>query len=182
VEGSVTSVNIRVLPAVLSLLVTLIVLFGGYFAYQWFQIEKPLKNAIDSTPHVTLEELRVDPDQIRIQLKADENFSFVEDYFPLRKRVHSLAAGRKVNIELKDRTDSVLEKAWNEMVFGVTEAVVQRDYTQIPETVETVAKNAKIRHEVAMDEQFVYVALHHQDHSLYRVLSLEPSKGVKANG
>jgi len=33
-------VNIRAMPAVLSLLVTLIVLFGGYFAHQWFNLEK----------------------------------------------------------------------------------------------------------------------------------------------
>ncbi len=172
-----TSVNIRAMPAVLSLLVTLIVLFGGYFAHQWFNVEKPLKNMIQSTPHVTLEELRVNSDRIEIRLNADENFSLASDYIPLREKLRSLAGGRQVNIELTDRADAVLEKAWNRMAFGVTEAVVQRRYTQIPETVERVAETAKIRHEVAMDEQFVYVALHHDDHSLYRVLPLEAGKG-----
>ena len=174
--------NIRATPAVLSLFVTLVVLFGGYFAYQWLKIEKPLENAIRSTPHVTLEELRVDPDRIEVRLTTDENFSLAADYIPLREKLNSLAGGRQVNIELKSRADSVLAKAWNQMAFGVTEAVVQRRYTQIPKTVETVAKTAKIRHEVAMDEQFVYVALHHRGYSLYRMLPLETEREVKALG
>lgn len=177
-----TSVNIRAMPAVLSLFVTLVVLFGGYIAYQWFNIEKPLENAIHSTPHVTLEELRVDPDRIELRLSADENFSLAADYMPLRERLNFLSGGRQVHIEFKDRANPVLSKAWNQMAFGVTEAVVQRRYTQIPKTVEAVAETAGIRHEVAMDEHFIYVALHHQGHSLYRVLPLETTGEVKADG
>ena len=172
-----TSVNIRAMPAVLSLLVTLIVLFGGYFAHQWFYVEKPLKSMIQSTPHVTLKHLRVKPDRIEIRLDADEKFSLAADFIPLREKLRSLAGEREVNIELADRTDAVLEKAWNQMAFGVTEAVVLRRFTQIPETIEREAKTAKVRHEVAMDEQFVYVVLRHNGHSLYRVLPLETDKG-----
>jgi hypothetical protein len=178
----VTSVNIRVLPAVLSLLVTLIVLFGGYFAYQWFAIEKPVKRAIHATPHVTLKELRVDPDRIEIRLSADEKFSLAADYLPLRKKLDSLAAGREVSIQFADRTDPVLEEAWNRMAFGITEAVVQRQYTRIPKTVEAAAKNADLRHEVAMDEQFIYVALYRGDHSLYRLIPVKGEGEVKASG
>src|SRR5690606_39821811 len=59
----------------------------GYFAYQWFAIEKPVKRAIHATPHVTLKELRVDPDRIEIRLSADEKFSLAADYLPLRKKL-----------------------------------------------------------------------------------------------
>jgi hypothetical protein len=165
------------MPAVWSLLVTLIVLFGGYFAHQWFNVEKPMEKAIQSTPHVTLEELRINPGRIEIRLSTDENFSLAADYIPLQEKLRSLSGGRPLNIELVDRADAVLEKTWSRMAFGVTEAVFQRRYTQIPETVEKEAEAAKVRHEVAMDDRFIYVALYHEDHSLYRVLPLETGRG-----
>jgi hypothetical protein len=179
----VASVKIRAMPAVLSLFVTLFVLFGGYFAYQWWMIEKPLVTVIRATPHVTLDELRVEPDQITIRLNADEDFSLTADYIPLRDRLAPFAGGRTVSIELADRPDAVLEAAWNRMVFGVAEAMVHRRYTQIPETVEAASRKEKIRHEVAMDDRFVYVALYHRDHSLYRILPLSHPVGeVKNHG
>ena len=85
--------NIRAMPAVLSLLVTLIVLFGGYFAHQWFNLEKPMEKAIQSTPHVTLEALRIKPDEIEIRLRTDENFSLAADYIPLQEKLRSLSGG-----------------------------------------------------------------------------------------
>ena len=172
-----TSANIRAMPAVLSLLVTLIVLFGGYFAHQWFNLEKPMEKAIQSTPHVTLEALRIKPDEIEIRLRTDENFSLAADYIPLQEKLRSLSGGRELHIRLVDRADAVLEKAWSQMAFGVTEAVVRKRYTRIPETVERAAEAAKVRHEVAMDDRFIYVALHHEGHSLYRVLPLEAGRG-----
>ncbi|OYD09663.1 hypothetical protein [Paludifilum halophilum] len=175
--------KIRWPVAAITLVVTLSVLFGGYMAYQWFQVEKPITETVQETPHVSLSKLSADPAHLELVLKTDEKFSVVHDYMPLRRQLHTVAGDRKLSIRLKDRPDSHLHKAWNEMVFGIKEGMALRRYQEIPKAVQKGTEGKKIEYEVSMDDSYVYIELHRGDRYLYRILPLhKPESEVKDNG
>ncbi|PTX59949.1 hypothetical protein C8P63_11094 [Melghirimyces profundicolus] len=175
--------NIRWRIAVLTLFVSLFALFGGFYGYQWYNVEKPIRETVEHTPHVHLKTLSVQPDRITLRFKPDPEFSLVSDYLPLREKVKAHAGDRKLDIHFADRPDSSLRDAWNRMSFGVKEGIAHRRYTAIPETVEKVAKKEGIRYRLSMDAGYVYVELHKGDRFLYQVLPLNKAEGeVNNNG
>lgn len=173
----------RAIAAIVSLVVTLVALFGGYFAYQYWALEKPIEAMLKNEPHFHLLELRIEPDRVWIKGNTDAAFSFTTQFPDLNKRVENMVGNRTVNIQLVDNPDSVLNQAWDQMVFGIEEGLVNARYSQIPKSVETVAKSMQIRYGITMDEQFLYVELHRGSHTLYHVLPLHKlNSGVKDNG
>jgi hypothetical protein len=175
--------QIRWPVAFLALFVSLFVLFGGYFGFQWFQAEKPIRETVQQTAHVKLEKMDVAPDRITIQLRPDAQFSLISDYIPLRKTILTHGGSRKVEIRLSDRPDATLTEAWNRMVFGIREGIAHGRFTMIPKTVKQVAEREGIQYRLGMDKNFVYVELHRGDHYLYQILPLsQPEREVKDHG
>ncbi|MDR6224438.1 hypothetical protein [Desmospora profundinema] len=174
--------SIRWPVAVTALVVALAVLFGGYTAYQWTQVDRPIEETVAQTPHVTLKKKEVSPDRISIRLETDSDFSLTRDYPSLREQLTTIAGGRLLEIELIDRPDDVLTQAWNEMLFGVKEGLANQQYSNIPEAVKTFTPSGA-ESQVAMDETHLYVEIKRGDARMYQILPLHKREsGVKDNG
>ncbi|MBA4495144.1 hypothetical protein ACFO25_10140 [Paenactinomyces guangxiensis] len=168
---------------VISLFVTLFVLFGSFFGYQWWFVKKPLESVIKSSPHVTLKQMKVQPAEVKIVLKADPEFKLVSDYDPLRKKLKQISGNRNLELQVMDDPGPELKNAWNEMVFGVEEGIAGKQYTKIPQTVAKVAKDRQIGYKTKMDDDFIYIELYKKDRFMYQVLPLHKIEGgVKTNG
>jgi hypothetical protein len=169
--------------AVLTLFVTLLILFGGFFGYQRWEVELPIRQAVAKNAHVKLQQLAVQPDRVTIHLKTEAGFSLTRDYVDLRKSISQLAGNRKLHLVVHDRPAPALNDAWDEMVFGIEEGIAHQRYTRIPQAVKQAAKPRNIRYRVTMDDQFLYVELRRDQYWLYRVLPLnKPGHEVKDNG
>ncbi|MFD1426124.1 hypothetical protein [Kroppenstedtia sanguinis] len=169
--------------AVSVLFISLLILFGGYFGFQWFQVEKPIRDTVQQTDHVKLEKIQVSPERIVIQLRPDDRFLLASDFIPLREEIQTYGGDRKLEIQFSDRPDSALTEAWNQMVFGVREGMSHGQYTLIPQAVKQVAEKEGIQYRLGMDKKFVYVELHRGGHYLYQVLPLhQPEREVKDRG
>lgn len=169
--------------AVISLFVTLLLLFGGFFGYQWYFVQRPLESLIASTPHVTDKKIELQPTQVKIEIVTDQPFSLTSDYPTLREQIEERIGKRKLEFKLVDKPSKEMETAWNQMAFGVKEGIAQKHYTQIPKTVQEVADPMQIQYDVKMDDQYVYIKLYKEDRFMYQVLPLHDSASeVKANG
>jgi hypothetical protein len=165
-----------------ALAVTLVVLFGGYTAYQWTQVDRPLEETVARTPHVSIKEKTVSPDRILLRLETEPDFSFAEDYPPLREQMSAIAGERELVIEVMDHPDETLTQAWNEMAFGVKEGLSHQRYAAIPEAVKK-ATPPGVKSQVTMDETHLYVEMKRGDARLYKMLPLDTStKEVSENG
>ncbi|MFC4078035.1 hypothetical protein [Salinithrix halophila] len=175
--------SIRWPIAVVSLVVSLFLLFGGYFAYQKFQIESPMEKAISQTSHIRDYSLQIQPEKITVRLMAKPSFSLQQDYIPLRRKLTDLADDRKLSLKLEDKAGGELKEAWNRMNFGVKEGIALQRYTQIPQAVSKEADTKGIRSHVMMDDRYLYIELRQGNQWLYRVLPLhKPASEVKDNG
>ncbi|SFJ69198.1 hypothetical protein [Thermoflavimicrobium dichotomicum] len=165
--------NIQLHRVLLSLLVTLSILFGGFFAYQTFYIKRSIQQSVQKTPHVTIEKLEVSPKEVQLQLKIDQQFPVHSMYVPLYQRIKSYVGNRELRLQIQDQPDHELQQAWSQMLFGIREGLAQQRYTQVLHTVEKVAENQQIDYQVNMDQQYLYVHLRKGNHFLTKVISLD---------
>jgi hypothetical protein len=173
----------QVRSAMMGLCVTLLVLFGGYFAQDYWMVQKPLESLFEAEHHITLHSLKVKPDQVDIELTPQAGFLFTEEYIRLQEKAKQLAGWRKVVIRIRDHRTPKLEKVWNEMQFGVREGIERKEYTKIPQTVATVAKQYHVSQGVEMDDANLYVEISDGNGVLDEVIPLNiTGSQVKANG
>ncbi|RAL20842.1 hypothetical protein [Thermoflavimicrobium daqui] len=75
------------------------------------------------------------------------------------------------------------------MSFGVREGLVQKRYTQVQKTIESIAPQYQMKYKLTMDDSFLYIVLYKQNHSFIQILPLEQPayqmnqkmSGVKVN-
>lgn len=166
------------------LFVTLFILFGGFYLYQWLWIEQPITSMLKSQTSINKDfEIKVTPSKVEIQIHPKEEFLLQQQYPMLIKQIKKKIGDRPLQIEMSTPTDPLLETAWSEMTFGVKEGISLQTYTQIPTTVSNIAAKYKIHPRVSMDDQFVYIELRNENKYLFKVLPLQEQNesGVKSN-
>lgn len=159
------------------MVVTLILLFSGFFTFQWLFIEKPIQKMILKNPSIHIDRIEVQPQLVRMSIEIPNGSLF--NYPALFQAIQAKVGNRKLEIELKDRTNSTLEKAWNEIAFGVKEGIDKKEYTQIQKSVKEVSSKLSIQHEVLLRDSSVFITLKQGDYYLYKVIDLQSEKEVK---
>lgn len=166
----------------ISLIVTLALLFSGYFAYQWFFIERSIREMVAQDPYVELDEIEVSPRSVTIKVRIP--MKSLSHYPQFYQSVQDEVNGKELKVELEDNPNLRLLQAWNEMVFGVEEGISQERYTLIQKSVTEIAEKERLGHEVVMDDSFICITLKQGNHYLYKVLDLakEDKKGGRTLG
>lgn len=164
----------------ISLIVTLVLLFSGFFTYQWFFIEKSIREIVERDPFVQLKHLEVNPQAVTIKIRIPNKSLF--HYPKFYQSIQNEIEGKEMKMELEDHPNANLLEAWNEVVFGVEEGISQKRYTLIQKSVKEIAEKRRIGYEILMDDSLLCITLKQGEHYLYRVLDLKEKKGRKALG
>lgn len=156
-----------------SLVVTLAGLFALYFLQQWLLVDQPLHQAIKANHHVTIQKIKIAPDEVAIQLRPETGFNLLDDYPALYRKAKEILGNRTFSLTIADHPTPQLHQAWEDMEFGVREGIVQEKYELVKSSVEQVAKQYGIEAKVQMEDEFVLISLRDQSGFLYRVLPLK---------
>jgi hypothetical protein len=155
-----------------SLVVTLAGLFALYFLQQWLLLELPLRQAIGQNRHVTIQQMKMVPDEVKIQLRPERGFDLLDDYPALYRKTKEILGDRTFQLAVIDHQTPKLKQAWEEMEFGVSEGIAQEKYGLVKRSVEQAAKQYQIKAGVQMEDEFVLISLRDETGTLYRVLPL----------
>ncbi|MEW9669809.1 hypothetical protein [Ammoniphilus sp. 3BR4] len=170
--------NVRAMPVMLSLIFTLFLLFGGWFAYQQFYVQQPIEAFIKQKQHITLHDMRIDNNQVNLYLDFSQPDDFVDDYKEIQEFVASKAPNKDVFIHLSKHGEN-MKDLWEEEYFGLAEAIQKQEYSRIPEMIEEMGKKRQLEKTVArMDDQNVYVFLQSGTDHLYAVLPLKEEVNI----
>ncbi len=165
--------NLRAMPVMLSLIVSLVFLFGGWFVYQQFYVQQPIQAFLKQKEQVTLHEMQMTKTQVILYLDFANPDTFVNDYKEIKDYIATKAQGRTVTINLAQHGES-MKNLWEEEYFGLAEAIQKQEYSRIPEVIEEMGKKRHLEKTLArMDEQNVYVFLQSGADHLYAVLPLK---------
>lgn len=163
---------------IISCLVTLILLFGGFWGYQELMVKRPVESMIEEQPEIKLRKMNVYPSDIEIQLEIirPDQKVFTRHVPDLLNRIKEKNKGRSLHVKWEDRPNEKLLMAWDQMIFGIREGIETQKYTEIPETIKKWAEQYRLGYGIKMNQDSVYILLYDGNHYLARVLPLDSLK------
>lgn len=166
----------------LSLLATLILLFGGWFLYQKLEVEQPIRDQIGRFQSAELVELHAGKNNIHIDLKVTNPELFPQEYRQLLKEAKELAGNKQIEVTLANQSEE-LEQVWMKGLFSFTEAVDLHQYSRIPQMVSEWKEAYKLDQALAqMDGERVYVYLKRGNEDYYAIIPRVAESEVIARG
>ncbi|OAS14118.1 hypothetical protein A8708_11665 [Paenibacillus oryzisoli] len=152
--------KLRVLPVIMSVIISAGVLFGGWFAYTSFAMENPLSHIIDTAPGVTNSTMKLSSNQVDIELALKPEANLREVVRLIKDEGGSIIGKRTMNITVKNQSSDKLDQWWSKALFEVAQAMETKHYADIPTTLEKYANGVPTMNvDSEMDEHYVYIRL-----------------------
>ena len=175
--------QLRKVPVIASLLVTMALLFGGWFLYQKVEVEEPIRTEISAMKSATLADLLMNKEQLLIKLTVTNPDKFPEEYMKLMNHISQDITNKKVAVELTNQ-DAALKQVWMDGTFALTEALELHQYSKVPKIVgDWKVKNHLDKASTAMDQDNIYVFLKRGSGEYYTIVPRNTTDGeVSARG
>ncbi|WP_027717539.1 hypothetical protein [Desulfovirgula thermocuniculi] len=152
--------------------------FGAGFlllgALQWafnhFSYREPLERALRA--HGAVESFTLQRQKgtflVTVGLKKVEDFP--STYRELRDSLQEVLGRRPFVLEIRDKRDGELQKAYNRAHLALYEAQVRGNYREAARCVEEEAARVGARAALFLDEENMYLCMERGDHYLYAVV------------
>jgi hypothetical protein len=163
-------------PAVLvSLVVSLGLLFGGYRLVQHQTVEAPMDVALRAISGLQTYTWQSGAAR-RLQLELKPGARLGDTYAAVAAVLENLEPGSRIAIDIKDTRTPELQALYDQVHLAVQEAIQTGHYTDMAARVDALAKQAHATATVTMDAQHVFVSLAQGDnHWLHAVVARPPS-------
>ncbi|WP_281887020.1 hypothetical protein [Paenibacillus sp. YYML68] len=168
--------KLRLLPVVLSVVISASLLFGGYFAYQSYAMENPFEKAVNGIAGVELVSSKLTSSTADVELKLEEGQSLREVYQHIEERGKQVLGTRGLKVKVVNESSSRLDGWWSTVLFDVAEAMETKQYSDIPKTLhEHAGRESGLSASSEIDEKFVYVTLTDGQYRKYMMLPRTPA-------
>ncbi|MCQ6557990.1 hypothetical protein [Paenibacillus mendelii] len=176
--------KIRVLPTIITAVISAALLIGGWYTYRNFAAVKPLEQIVQSVPGVDTAKPVIGRDAVTMELTLNKDANIRNIYDQIAREGESVIGSRELRLNIQgEQSDSTLNDVWASVLFDVAQAMETRKYTEIPaamKQIETQYKGVQAASE--MDEVNVYITLKDGASTKYIVLPRTPDKlGVWPN-
>lgn len=175
--------KLRILPIVITALLSAGLMFGGWFMYRQFAIQEPLQKIVNSYEGVNRSQISINQDYVSLKLDLEPGTKLRELVQYISSEGKSVIGGRVLQLEVEQHTNAVLDEIWDKAMFSVAEAMESRKYTLIPDTLDELKQEYEgITATTEIDDNNVYVSLTNGNDSKFIILPRQPeSMGVWNN-
>ncbi|RKN72431.1 hypothetical protein [Paenibacillus ginsengarvi] len=175
--------KLRWLPIAASIIVSSVVLFGGWFLYDSLAMENPLSRIVQETPGVGPSQISVGSDKVTIELTPKQDASIREIYKSITEKGSSIIGKRDVELAIKDSSTPELDRWWSDALFDVAEAMEGKRYALIPAALDAKKSTYPgMQVSTEMDDKYVYVHMTDGTNDKYVLLPrTTPKMGVWPN-
>lgn len=153
--------NIRITPTLLIMLLTGGILFGGWAVYQTKYVQEPVDRVMRQQVEIMNYQVDWQSDTLNIQIQTDSGANIREVVQKLNTDIAPYAKGKNMRIEyMNENSTSSIDQWWSQAMFDVAEAMVHRNYSDIPKKLQELkTKQPGLEVVTEMDNQYVYIQL-----------------------
>lgn len=175
--------KLRIGTIVASVAVSALLLFGGWYAYQHWAVESPFENIVKQFDGVNSVQSDINRQQVALKLDLKPGTNLGELVQQIRQDGKKWIGKRELELDIKDQSTHELNQLWNEALFPVAEAMENKQYTEINETLDKLQQQHKsVTARAEMDEKNVYITLTDGQASKFIILPRVPERmGVWPN-
>ncbi|MFF2908151.1 MULTISPECIES: hypothetical protein [Bacillales] len=172
--------KLRLVPVLLTSLLTAALLFGGWFLYREFVVQEPLQKIVAGYEGVNKSQITINRDQVTLKLDLQPGTKMRELVQYVSTEGKSAINGRTLKLDVDQHSNAMLDDYWNKAMFSVAEAMESGKYTLIPSTLDGLKENhTEYKGVIAtteIDDSNVYVSLSSGKDSKFIILPRKPAK------
>lgn len=163
--------KLRWIPIVMTIAVSSIILFGGWFVYQSLTMKQPLHRVVQELPDVVDSQVEMNQKDVLLHLTLNKNANLRETIQYIRTEGASALGNKQLQIEVANESNETLDHWWSSVLFEVAQAMETRQYGMIPKQLaEQALQIPGLQTTAEMDEQNVYIRLVLGDDSKFIIL------------
>lgn len=166
--------KLRLMPVLLTSLLTAALLFGGWYSYRQFAVQEPLQKIVSSYEGVNDSHITIKRNEVTLKLDLQPGTKLRELVQYVSKEGSSAINGRTLKLDVEQNSSALLDEYWDKAMFSVAEAMESRKYTLIPAKLDGLkAQNSEYSSVTAtteIDENNVYVSLSNGTESKFIIL------------
>jgi hypothetical protein len=152
--------NIRPLPILLTICAAGLVLFGGWFAYNRYAVEQPLKQSIAEVAGIEASEPVITREAVTIDVALEADAKLGDVYRMIREEGASVIGSRTLTLNIEQEESPELDRIWSTVLFQVAEAMENRRYADIPTAMEELmVKHQGLTVDTSLDNDNVYITM-----------------------
>lgn len=169
--------KLRIVPIVLTVVISASVLFGGWYLYRQMALQNPLANVVSQYEGVKSSQIDINQDTVtlKLDLKPDTNLRGLVEH--INKEGKAVVGKRALKIEVEDHSSEQLNEWWDDAMLSVAEAMDNKQYTDIQTSLDELAKRSpEFKATAQIDDQNVYVSLSDGKSGKFIILPRQPGK------
>lgn len=152
--------KVRIVPIVLTVVISASILFGGWFLYRQMALQNPLASVVSQydgvkSSHIDIKQKTV---TLKLDLEPETNLQGLIQH--IKDEGKSVIGKRELKIQVEDHSSEALDQWWEQAMLSVAEAMDNKEYTQIQTSLEQLAgESTNLKAKATIDENNVYVSL-----------------------
>lgn len=167
--------KLRIIPVLITSVLSLALMFGGWFMYRQFAIQEPLQKIVNSYEGVRKSHITINRDEVSLKLDLQPGTKLRELVQYITTEGKSVIGGRTLKLDVEQNSSKELDEIWDQAMFSVAEAMESRKYTLIPAKLEQLKGEYKgITATTEIDDINVYVSLTNGKESKFIILPRQP--------
>ncbi|WP_223066663.1 hypothetical protein [Paenibacillus caui] len=152
--------KLRIFPIVAAAVVSALLLFGGWYVYQQMALKDPLHKIVMQYDGVKSAHFDINQNTVSLKLDLKPGTDLRGLIQHLKDDGQSLIGGKKLRIDVEDHSNEVLDKWWSEALFPIAEAMENKKYTEITNTLDKLGRNTPgLQATAELDDTNVYISL-----------------------
>lgn len=162
----------KIIIIITALLVTLGVFFFAEHYFFEYRVEKPLIEAISDLSEVEEVVISEQRDMMVVQIELGWVDNIKRSHKKIEEIIIDYTDNENFIIEINDNRNNDLEIAYNNMHYGLYEALITSEFTMLKEYVENQISSEEdnIEYSLFVDKERIYLQLKKGDHYLYKIL------------
>lgn len=167
--------KLRLVPVIISIAVTTVLLFGGYFTYKSAAMQNPLESIVTNIDGVELSEIKLSNTEAAIEVTLSQETSLREVYQTIKEEGASVLGDRKLNLKAVSKSSPELDKWWSSVLFDIAQAMETKQYSAIPDALNAGSNETGIKAVTEMDNTNVYITLRSNEAVKHIILPRQPA-------
>lgn len=172
--------KIRLIPTVITVVLSASLLVGGWFIYQNVATVNPLERIVAEVPGVIGGKPVISNDTVTMDLTLDKDANIRNIYDTIAGEGKSVIGSRELKLSIQPAASEDQQKlndVWSSVLFDVAQAMDHRNYSDIPGAMKQVEKKfTGVKATSEMDEENVYITLRDGDSAKYIILPRTPDQ------
>ncbi len=156
---------------ILSLLISMALIFGAQRLYQGYFISGPLNNVLSANQAVESYHIGKEGGMLLVSVHFKSDTGLMNPYKEMKKNLERVMGNRDFMFVLDNNKDDTLDQVWYRCQYSVYQAQVRGDFVEMAGTISSQAAACGAEADITIDQENIYLRLRHGDHTLDKVIS-----------